>query len=278
MEFTTRAATPADLEALLAIELDSTPGMLYMEDNRDFYFGDENKGEMVLAITEDGEPVGMGQYSVLPDGAGWLEILRVKKAWQSMGAGKAIYKRYLQLAQETNAPNVAMYTGRTNAASKGLAEINGFTLAAAYNEFTLPTATAPEKPAGFEVVKDAQKIAEILDVCKPTWGPFMVFNRTFMNYGMPLCEYLAARGMVYTDGVNSVVLGARMLEARGWFIAAYTGDAATCLAFAAAATCEKGLPKVNLTVPAENADVAAAAQAAGFTPVGEIIVMQKHYR
>ena len=55
--------------------------------NKEFYFdGIQNQGEMILAIEEE-LPVGMGQYSVLPDGSGWLEILRVHKDYQRKGAG-----------------------------------------------------------------------------------------------------------------------------------------------------------------------------------------------
>ena len=51
--------------------------------------------------------------------------------------GKAIYKRYMELARETGAPSLAMFTGRKNLASKGLAEKYGFHLAAAIHQFDL---------------------------------------------------------------------------------------------------------------------------------------------
>ena len=76
---TTRKATMQDLDDLLVIEDSAIPGYGYMYDDRFFFLENQgNTGEMTIAFV-DGEAAGMGQYSVMPDGSGWLEILRVKK-------------------------------------------------------------------------------------------------------------------------------------------------------------------------------------------------------
>ena len=175
MGMTTRRAGMADMDAMLRIEESAIPGYGYLYENRHFYFdGVENRGEMVLAEL-DGVPVGMGQYSVLPDGSGWLEILRVEKAHQRMGAGRAIYRRYLELAQETHAPSVAMFTGWKNVASRGLAEANGFHLAASMAGYDLALdggCADGEVLSRFRVVRDpavhAAVLSDMLDFVKTT--------------------------------------------------------------------------------------------------------------
>ena len=170
MEMHSRKGTLADIERLVEIEESAVSGGYYLYDNRHFYFdGILNKGEMVVALNEEEHPVGIGQYSILPDGSGWLECLRVEKQWQSQGAGKAIYRRYMALAEETNAPSVAMFTGRKNLASKGLAEKHGFHLAAAYMGYDLALPGAvKEIVTGFHLVVDEEEAVKLLTQAAPS--------------------------------------------------------------------------------------------------------------
>ena len=273
---TTRKASMADLDAMLAIEESAIPGYGYLYENRHFYFdGVENTGEMVLAEL-DGVPVGMGQYSVLPDGSGWLEILRVEKQHQHMGAGWAIYKRYMELAQQTGAQSVAMFTGWKNVASKTLAEKNGFHLAAAMVQYDKPLgegAADEQILAKFRVVTDADEAEKLID---PTgWGPFMALNRTFFHYNRALIEYLCGRNMVYTDGANTVVVGCRMLKHRGYHIGWFGGDVQTCLQLAEAVTRKEGLPKLTIMFPPQREDLADAVVQNGYSASGELIIMER---
>ena len=275
MSFITRPATMDDLEDLCRIEISALPSLQYMYDNRNFYFGEENKGEMILSSTEDGYAVGMGQYSVLPDGAGWLEILRVQKEYQGQGVGKSIYKRYMELAEETNAPSVAMYTGITNLASKGLAEINGFTLAAAYTGDDLILEGPFDAPnPDFAEVTDPEEAKKLIAPYVEKWGPFFVLNRTFFHYNDALYPYLCKNHMVYSDGENVVVLGARMLHERGLHIGMYGGDANICLPFAAAKAYELGSKKLTVMYPSPQATLREEILAAGYKDSGELIVME----
>ena len=280
MQLHTRKGTMAELERMLEIERSAIPAPSgqYIYENRHFFFdGIQNRGEMVLCCDEQDYPVGMGQYSVLPDGSGWLETLRVEKQFQSQGAGKAIYRRYMELAEETRAPSLAMFTGRKNLASKGLAEKYGFRLAAALNQFDLDlAAVTPAIVPGFHLVSDEEEAVELLTkaVEKDPWGPFMGLNRTFLHYGEPLYRYLHREGMVYTDGESVVVLGARMLRHRGLNVGYMAGDYGKCLAFAAGATAGQGLPKLTVFVSPEREDVAAALREFGFGEPIELIVME----
>lgn len=276
MGMTTRRAGMADLDAMLAIEASAIPGYGYLYENRHFYFdGVENEGEMVLAEL-DGLPVGMGQYSVLPDGTGWLEILRVDKPHQRMGAGRAIYRRYLELAEQTHAPSVAMFTGWKNVASRGLAEANGFHLAAAMTGYDreLDDAAADEALLSrFRKIDDPAEAAAL--ILPKRWGDFMALNRTFFHYNAALVNYLCRRGMVYTDGANTVVVGCRMLKHRGYHIGWFDGDAEICLALAEAVTRRENLRKLTVMFPPERCDLAQVVERAGFVPSGELIVMER---
>lgn len=273
---TTRKATMNDLERMLVIEESAIPGYGYLYENRHFYFdGVENRGEMILAEL-DGNPVGMGQYSVLPDGSGWLEILRVEKEHQHMGAGWAIYKRYMELAEETKAPSVAMFTGWKNVASKELAEKNGFHLAAAMTGYDKVMGEgAPDEAIlkQFRVVTDPAEAEALIN--PQGWGPFMAMNRTFFHYNRPLMEYLCGKGMVYTDGANTVVVGCRMLKHRGYHVGWFGGDAQTCLRLAEAVTRREGLPKLTIMFPPERADLIECVQGEGYTASGELIIMER---
>ncbi len=276
MGMTTRKAGMGDLEAMLKIEESAIPGYGYLYVNRHFYFdGVENRGEMVLAEL-DGAPMGMGQYSVLPDGSGWLEILRVDRPHQRMGAGRAIYRRYLQLAEETGAPSVAMFTGWKNVASRALAEANGFHLAAAMAGYDKALGAGEVDEAAlnrFHAVRDPAEAGRLIDT--KGWGPFMALNRTFFHYNDALMEYLCGRGMVYTDGANTAVVGCRMLKRRGYHIGWFGGDAEACLALAEAVTRREGLPKLTIMFPPERTDLAEAVEGAGFVASGELIVMER---
>ena len=233
---------------------------------------------MVLCCDGRDYPVGMGQYSVLPDGSGWLETLRVEKEYQRQGVGKAIYKRYMELADETKAPSLAMFTGRKNLASKGLAEKYGFHLAAALHHYDMDLSGVTPSPAeGFHPIADEEEAVALLTaaVAKDPWGSFMGINRTFFHYGEPLYRYLHREGMVYSDGENVLVLGARMLGHRGLNVGYMSGDYGKCLGFAASATAAQGLPKLSLFAPVEREDVRKAALSAGFAEPVELIVMER---
>ena len=278
MGMTTRRAGMADMDAMLRIEESATPGYGYLYENRHFYFdGVENRGEMVLAEL-DGVPVGMGQYSVLPDGSGWLEILRVEKAHQRMGAGRAIYRRYLELAQETHAPSVAMFTGWKNVASRGLAEANGFHLAASMAGYDLALdggCADGEVLSRFRVVRDPAEARRMIDPAG--WGPFMALNRTFFHYNDALIDYLCGRGMVYSDGGNTVVVGCRMLKHRGYHLGWFGGDPQVCLSLAEAVTLREGLPKLTIMFPPDRTELADVVKARGFVESGELIIMEREF-
>ena len=273
MEITVRKAEMNDLPAMLEIEASAIPGYGYLEEAKEFLIANEgNKGEMILALA-DGKPAGMGRYSVLPDGSGWLEILRVKKEYQRQGIGRAIYRRYLELAKETDAPSVAMFTGRRNIASKSLAELNGFSVAGDFSGYDLDMEKEYEAAEGFVCVTDPDKAEKLIDPAD--YGSFMCFNRTFMHWGRPLYEYLCSRNMVYTDGESVMILGWRFLEKRGLHIGYMDGDLSRCMAFAVQEAGRRGLPKVSFMFPKGDPDKEALMAYHNCTHTGDLIVMER---
>ena len=281
MDFVTRKATMDDVPRLGEIERGTLPRFNgYTYECRHLFIEQKGqRGEMTIVRPADtpDEPssyVGIGQFSVMPDGSGWMECLRILPEYQRKGAGLAIYKRYMQLAEEFDVPHVGMFTDNGNVASKALAERHGFRLKAAYDEYTLPLETADVKmPAGFKQVTDRETVAKALDA-HGGMGEHIVFNRTYLHYGPAIYDWLIDKGMVWSDGDDLLVLGARMLEERGWFMAFWQGDTDRCLAFAAAKTKEAGLPALGVNFPSEREDLKAYFEAKGFRPVYSTIVME----
>lgn len=273
MAITVRKADMSDLEDLLAIEASAIPGYAYLDEAKDFLIGNTgNQGEMILALA-DGIPAGMGRYSVLPDGSGWLEILRVKKEYQRQGIGMAIYQRYMELAEETGAPSVAMFTGRRNIASKSLAERWGFAVAEDFSGYSVPLDRRAEH-SEYHLITDPDEVEARIGVWHEDWGKYMCFNRTFMKYGRPLYEWLAGRNMVYGSGETTIVLGWRMLKERGLHIGFMDGDLTDALAFAADETVQRGLPSLQIMFDRSYTDMHAFAAHHKMTHTGDLIVME----
>ncbi len=277
MEITVRKAGIEDLKDLLEIEASAIPGYAYLDEAKEFLLENKgNRGEMILVLAE-GIPAGMGRYSILPDGSGWLEILRVKKEYQRMGIGTAIYKRYLELAGETSAPSVAMFTGRKNIASRTLAEKNGFAIAADYTGFEIQPETAEDIPS-FHLITDPEEVKGRIEPWHREWGEYLCFNRTFMKFSDDLYRWLAEKNFVYgTDEETTLVLGARMLEHRGLHIGFMCGDLSGALAFARKETAERHLPSLHIMFRKGYADLEAFCGYYRMKPTGDLIVMERKF-
>lgn len=274
--YATRKATMQDVDALVEIESSAVTGLHYFFDDRFFFIEEQgNRGEMTIALAGD-EPVGMGQFSIMPDGTGWLECLRVKKEWWRQGVGKAIYDRYLMLAEKYHTPGIAMYTGNKNVSSRKLAELYGLSLAAEFDGYTIKPEGPGHADPAFELVTEAEQIERLM--AEDTgWGPFMNFNHTFMHFGRDLCRYIAERKACYSDGKNHVVLGCRMLEDRGWFLGWMSGDFDQCIRFAEEKAKEARKPSLECLFPPEREDLKAAFEKAGWEKGGGLIVMERMF-
>lgn len=123
---TIRPAAPGDLDAVIAVEAGSTPGLRYVARVIDDFVADPT-GEFTVAEI-GGIVVGCAKLTRMPDGSAWLETLRVAPAFQGLGVGKRLCEGFFAFARREGISMMRMYTGVTNAASKGLAERFGFRL------------------------------------------------------------------------------------------------------------------------------------------------------
>jgi GNAT superfamily N-acetyltransferase len=100
--FTTRAATPAELETLVAIDddaallyaragltFDFAPGHPFLVNERAVWLRSLQRGDTILALDEAGAPVGFAALELL-DGAPYLEQLSVRLASMRQGLGRKL--------------------------------------------------------------------------------------------------------------------------------------------------------------------------------------------
>ncbi|MBR5502072.1 MAG: GNAT family N-acetyltransferase, partial [Oscillospiraceae bacterium] len=122
MDFTVKLASYSDMAEAGRVEKETMGSYTYLEDA--WHYFSTLPGGMVC-VSHGDKMVGIGRFSVSPDGSGWLETLRVVPEYQRKGVGREIYKKYVQLAQENGCPSMAMFTGTENVASSALAELFG---------------------------------------------------------------------------------------------------------------------------------------------------------
>lgn len=273
-----RKARPGDRDKVVWVESKSTPNLSYVPHVWDMFLNDEAGDWSVAEL--DGEIVGCGKYTILPDGSAWLETLRVIPERQGLGVGKRLYEHWVDLARHQGVTTLRMYTGTGNVVSKGLAERYGLTVAGTYMEARMPcTKDTSTKAPKFRQVADPEEATELLMPLKDKWGGFLVMNRTFYRFTPALCRYLAEGGMVYTDpGTGSVVtLGARFMPEDALHIGVLDGDLHSCLDLAAVTCLKKEARRLNIQYPPSAKDVHEALTGYGFSVgASDFIVMETH--
>jgi GNAT superfamily N-acetyltransferase len=276
MEIVLRRAEPRDRDKAIWVESKSTPNLSYVPHVWDMFMNDADGDWSVAEL--DGEVVGCGKYSLLPDGSAWLETLRVIPERQGLGIGKRLYEHWFRLARGNGVKTMRMYTGMGNVVSKGLAERYGLRVAGTYKEARMPcTKDAPESAPRFMQVKNPKKAEALLMPLSGEWGGFLVMNRTFYRLTPELCRYLAANGMVYAEpGTGSVVtLGARFMPRDALHIGVLSGDPHACLDFAMKTGFERGAGRLNCQCPPSARDVQEALTGYGFSVASsDFIVME----
>jgi hypothetical protein len=86
MAFTVKLAQYDDMAECARVEYESMPNYPgYLSDA--WHYFQNQKGACVCVYDGD-EMIGIGRFTVLPDGTGWLETLRVSIPHQGKGAGK----------------------------------------------------------------------------------------------------------------------------------------------------------------------------------------------
>lgn len=264
IEYTLEKGTWENIDDAVRVEEETLPKSCYLRDNSS-YFLDHTAGDLTLVRAGE-EPVGIGKLSVLPDGSGWLETLRVRPSWQGRGVGKAIYGRWLQEAEHLGCPAIRMFTGTGNVRSKGLAERFGLSLAGTYIGATAKLSDEKlDLPPEFKPVTDYRLAQVLLESGRWEMEDFVVMNNTFFRCSEKTWRYLWEQGMIFADENGSfVVIGARMLRQRGLHVAMYGGDGRRCLQFAKAYTQRQGLPAVTVSYPPQNQRIRLELEQEGF--------------
>lgn len=263
MDFTIKLAGYSDLAAAAAVEQGVTPGSAYLADA--WHYFNSIKGDLVCAYAGE-KMIGIGRLTVLPDGTGWLETLRVLPEYQHQGAGKLIYKKWLELAGEYGCPSMAMFTGVRNAASSGLAELYGLKTVMQHRSYHL-TELSGGNPHGFKHVY-WQRAVELILPHKDEYRDYMTFNRTFHHINEANAKAFAVEGKVYEDMESGsfIVCGGRFQQNAALHIAMMAGDLDKCINFAVNLAGAQGIEKVSCTFALENEKLEKALLKRGFRP------------
>jgi GNAT superfamily N-acetyltransferase len=121
----------SDYEDILEISKDLWNGCDYLPQY--FHNWVDSKGLFLGAVdTDKNSVVGLGKYSVLPDGSGWLEGLRVHKDYRGLKIARTISDRLLSHAKDElnmgNIKRIGFGTHLTNVESRSMMEKNNFNL------------------------------------------------------------------------------------------------------------------------------------------------------
>jgi len=250
MEITVRSATEDDLNDCIEVEKAAMKDYCYLKDVWDYF--NTTQGELNCAVVDD-KIVGIGKFTVLYDGSGWLETLRVMPEYQGQGVGKAIYKEYLRQAKKYNCPSMAMYTGLTNKVSAGLAEKYGLAQSGHFRGYILQDFESPEGALNFKHTS-CDRALQLIMPKKDEYHGYLVFNRTFYKINEKTVKALAVEGKIFEDADDGsfIVCGSRFQHNLALHIAMMSGDYNKCLNFAKRYAITKGINKITFTIPLEN--------------------------
>lgn len=274
MGYSVTACTRELLPEALRVERSAMGDHCYLADVYDYF--QTTVGEL-SCVFEETRLVGIGKFTVLWDGSGWLETLRVEQPWQRKGVGRQIYERYLEQAKELGCPFVRMYTGADNVASAALARVYGLSVAQRFREYAATDFSGGDA-GSFAPVEPARAWALLSPFCA-AYHDYANMNRTYYKLNEATARGLAELGMIYEDGAGNVaVLGARFQPDKGLHLALLGGDFDTGLRFAKAEAARRGVPKLTCNFAAEYEALETLLCAHGFAHVGEFITMEADLR
>ena len=261
MDFTVKLATCEDMSEAVRVEKETMGDYVYLEDAW-HYFGTLGGG--LVCVYHGDKMVGIGRFSVLPDGSGWLETLRVTPEYQRKGVGRLIYKKYVELAEQNGCPSMAMFTGVSNVASSALAEVFGLKTVAQHRGYHL-TNLEGSNSHGFVHV-GWQRAVELIVPMKNEYNNYMTFNRTFHRINEANAKQFAAEGKVFEEKESGsfIVCGARFQHQVTLHIAMMGGDYDKCIDFAVNYAKAQGLKKVSCTFAIENEKLETALKTRSF--------------
>ena len=262
MDFTVKLAAYGDMADAVRVEKETMGDYVYLEDAW-HYFNSLDGG--LVCVSHGEKMVGIGRFSVLPDGSGWLETLRVIPEYQRKGIGREIYKKYVELAQKYHCPSMAMFTGVNNVASSALAEVFSLKTAAQHRGYHLTNLEGGD-PHGF-VHTGWQRAVELILPMQKEYNDYMAFNRTFYRVNEANAKQFAIEGKVFEDKESGsfIVCGARFQHQAALHIAMMGGNYDKSIDFAVNYAKAQGLKKVSCTYAIENEKLESALKSRGFT-------------
>ncbi len=277
-EIVLRRARQEDRDKVVWVESLSTPNLSYVPHVWDMFL-DDMEGDWTVAEI-DGEVIGCGKYSILPDGSAWLETLRVVPHRQGLGVGKRLYEHWFEVSREKGVKTMRMYTGVRNVVSKGLAERYGLRMAETFRGTLMKSDPGKvDAEYDFRRVVDQGRATELLMRHSAAWGGWQVMNRTYYKLSPMLCAHLAERGMVYRDpDTESVIaMGARFMPRHGLHVGLFAGDAEACLGFAMQTAVEREIERLHCLFPSHNPGVEESLTGFGFRlEPADFMVLEVH--
>lgn len=229
-----RRAISEDRENAVFVEGQATPGLHYLDHVYEEWLVDP-EGVLLVAESED-RLVGVGKFSKMPDGSAWLETLRVLPEYQGKGVGKAFYKEFLTLAEDGGFKRLGMYTTPDNFASKGLAEINGFTFAGEFRGSFLDIVSSEidTGAGGFEIITSPEEAWKLIERDAGLWAGYGIMNRTFLRLSRELVSFWASKGFInrHIESDSIIILGARFMPEKAVHIAYMSGDICLLIKYA----------------------------------------------
>lgn len=264
MEISLKKANREDRDECLLIEKAAMNDLCYL-DNVWNYFN-TTKGDLTCAYV-DGIMAGIGKFTLLHDGSGWLETLRVDPKYQGLGVGKEIYNNYFEQAKKYGCKSMAMYTGSTNIVSAGLASRYNLIKTQSFRGYNLLNFSSMKEDYNFIVVDPKRAIQLIMSIAEE-YHYYLVSNRTFYKINLDTIIGFAIEEKVFEDTqTNSfIVCGARFQHKLSLHISMMSGDYFSCLEFAKYHAKCLGIPKITFTIPLENQKLEDFLIESGFQP------------
>ena len=274
MDYKVKLAAYEDMERCVAVEEETMPSGTYLRDA--WHYFNSLKGGMVCVYSGE-KMIGIGRFSVLFDGTGWLETLRVIPPFQNQGAGKAIYRKWLELAEELKCPSMAMFTGPTNVRSAGLADRFGLRDTYVHHVYALKELGEGD-PHGFRHIAWHRAVELILPK-KEEYHNYICFNRTFYRINEANAKGFSIEGKTFEDPESGsfIVIGARFQHQRTMHIGMMGGDLDRCLDFAVSYAKANGNKSLTCTFCAENEELQAALEKRGFTYSNDLITKERKF-
>ena len=273
MKYTVRIARFGDLEAVSAIEKATMDNYTYVDTAWNYFFN--TKGDFLCAYNEDDTMVAIAHLAVLPDNSCWFEALRVHPDHQNQGAGKALYEKAIDLAQNRyHCTAMSMYTGPRNVRSSGLAARYGLSNVYNYKEYTYKINKTGNN--GDYRYADWRRAFQLALPLKEEYGDFISINRTMCRINSDNISALADKRLFYEDGSGSFIcIGNRFQHGNKIFLVMLGGDYGKGLDFAVSLANARNIPEITCTFTSVNNKLEKALQDYGFTFVADIITRER---